>query len=148
MSFYGLLAISELRKCNGQFIRKKHLSPWWQMWANIYLQSVNYWDSKIRRSLISLVHQNCDTVKSRYYQKINGGFSTNNNRVILNYKLPLSIILLYSQGPNLDFVQIGNLIESKNGMCFPPAPPQLICLSTIIASFDLLWDCIYYWATF
>ena len=25
MSFYGLLAISELRKCNGQFIRKKHL---------------------------------------------------------------------------------------------------------------------------
>ena len=24
MSFYGLLAISELRKCNDQFIRKKH----------------------------------------------------------------------------------------------------------------------------
>lgn len=25
MSFCGLWAISELRKCNGQFIRKKHL---------------------------------------------------------------------------------------------------------------------------
>lgn len=25
LSFCGLLAISELRRCNGQFIRKKHL---------------------------------------------------------------------------------------------------------------------------